>query len=77
MPCMICKNPNTQAHHLLRAQFRGMGMKAGDNWTVPLCFYHHEALHRNGDETDFFEMHNWEYENVKNYASALWRESNG
>lgn len=69
---MICQGIEVQAHHLLRAAPRGMGLKAGDNWVVPLCYYHHSELHRNGDEVEFFELYGWDYEAVKNYATGLW-----
>ena len=75
-PCMICGSREVQAHHLLRASPRGMAKKTGDEWAVPLCFIHHEALHLNGDEIEFFEIHGWEYEQVKNLAKELWIFSN-
>jgi hypothetical protein len=48
--CCICYQP-AQAHHLLRAPGKGMGMKSGDDWTVPLCPSHHSELHADGNET--------------------------
>lgn len=55
LPCCCCgiKNDTIVPHHLLRGVTRGMGMKAGDNLVIPLCHKHHEALHRNGNETVF------------------------
>lgn len=50
--CLICYHP-AQAHHLLRAPGKGMGVKAGDDMTIPLCPPHHDALHRSGNETKF------------------------
>lgn len=69
---MLCESPWTIAHHLLRAEPRGMGLKAGDNWTVPLCGECHDKLHLNGDEVDFFEFYGWDYPAVKEYARVLW-----
>lgn len=45
----------TQAHHLTHAQPKARGLKAGDQWTVPLCVPHHDPNSRNsvhfaGDE---------------------------
>ncbi len=62
-------------HHLLRAEPRGMGLKTGDNWSVPLCVFHHSELHRNGNEEGYFLSHGWEYEKVKAFATRLWKTS--
>lgn len=55
LPCCIChREPAGEAHHLLRVEGRGMGLKAADRWTVPLCREHHETLHRFGGEEAWF-----------------------
>lgn len=54
-PCIICRNPATQAHHLMFAQPRGKGMKVSDEFTVPLCARHHDALHHYGDEPGYWQ----------------------
>ena len=74
MPCMLCRAPG-EAHHLLRAGGKGMGMKAGDDKCVPLCHDHHMQLHGNGDERDFFELHGWEYEKVVHLAEVLYQQT--
>ena len=72
-PCMLCEGIEVQAHHLLRVdRIKGMATKSGDNWTVPLCFYHHDELHRHGDEIEFFLFYGWDYPAVKDYATELW-----
>jgi len=38
--CCICCRP-AQIHHLFGSKFRGMGQKAGDEFTIPLCMDHH------------------------------------
>ncbi|QOZ78414.1 single-stranded DNA-binding protein [Bradyrhizobium sp. CCBAU 53351] len=49
-PCLICKESPADAHHLKFAQPRTLGRKVGDEFTVPLCRCHHQALHQHGDE---------------------------
>jgi len=73
--CMIKRgmencNQKAVAHHLLRAQEGAMGMKTGDNWTIPLCNFHHDQLHR-WNEKDFFLNYGIEYEDVLEYAQEL------
>jgi hypothetical protein len=77
LSCMICGAPDPQVHHLLRAEPRGVGLKTGDQWCVPLCHTHHSELHRNGNEVEFFRENGFEYEAVKKYAEMLWRASSG
>jgi hypothetical protein len=44
-PCLVCKGPAQEAHHI-REQFpRTMGVRVGDQWCVPLCKRHHDELH--------------------------------
>jgi hypothetical protein len=49
-PCLICKQTPSDAHHLRFAQPRALGRKISDEFTVPLCRAHHQALHRHGNE---------------------------
>jgi len=48
LPCAVCSGaPPCDPHHLLSAPgMRGVGMKAPDWWTVPLCRECHDRLHR-------------------------------
>jgi hypothetical protein len=48
--CCICRQP-PQIHHLIGIKYRGMGQKADDVFTIPLCLYHHtgpEGIHTLG-----------------------------
>ena len=49
-PCLICGRRPADAHHLRFAQHRALGLKASDEFTVPLCRGHHREAHRSGDE---------------------------
>lgn len=51
--CMICRRP-AQIHHLIGKDYRGMGQKAGDEYTIPLCMDHHtgeNGIHQIGKVT--------------------------
>ena len=56
LPCLVCGRWS-QAHHLMHAEPSAMGKRSGDNWAVPLCAYHHEALHKFGDEATWWAVH--------------------
>ena len=69
-----CDGP-LHAHHLLRpwSGKRGMGMKAGDENTIPLCMGHHGALHMRGDEDAFFEELTGRDAFGRDLAESLWK----
>lgn len=48
--CLVCQRTPADAHHLKFAQPRTLGRKVSDEFTVPLCRSHHQALHRESDE---------------------------
>jgi hypothetical protein len=49
-PCLVCQRSPSDPHHLKFAQPRALGRKVNDEFTVPLCREHHQALHRHGNE---------------------------
>jgi Rad52/22 family double-strand break repair protein len=49
-PCLQCGRWPSDAHHLTFAQPRAMGMKVGDEFTVPLCRLHHRGVHHARNE---------------------------
>ena len=55
LPCLCCKliSPTVVPHHLMRDVNRGIGMKADDKHTIPLCHRCHTELHMNGDEKKY------------------------
>ena len=50
LPCTVCENrTGIDPHHLksgAAARERGIGMKATDRWSVPLCRVHHDEVER-------------------------------
>lgn len=80
-PCLVCGRRPAQAHHLRFAQPRAMALKVSDEYTLPLCAGHHDALHRTGDERAWWARHG--IKDPLDIAARLWsasrlgRESNG
>lgn len=72
-PCLVCGRTPAHAHHLRFAQARGMGLKVSDEYTVPLCSVHHDALHRTGDESAWWARHG--ILDPLEIAAKLWRAS--
>jgi hypothetical protein len=79
LPCCVlgCRDGRVEPHHLTHVQPKARGLKAGDQWTVPLCRAHHRAgfrdsLHSHGNERAW-----WEAQRVDpiHLAIRLWRES--
>lgn len=72
-----CDGP-VEIHHLLKPFIgtRGMGRKADDRNTVPLCSGHHRELHSQyGDEDRFFEDKTGFPEFGRRWAEQLWINS--
>ncbi|EFF7671935.1 DUF968 domain-containing protein, partial [Escherichia coli] len=54
-PCACCGKPADDPHHLIGHGQGGMGTKAHDIFTLPLCREHHNELHV--DPLAFEEKH--------------------
>ena len=52
--CLICDRRPSDPHHLRFAQWRALGRKVSDEFTVPLCRAHHREIHRCGDEESWW-----------------------
>jgi hypothetical protein len=50
----LCGRRPSHAHHVRFAQARALGMKVSDEFTVPLCSVHHDAVHRTGNERSWW-----------------------
>jgi len=70
--CLVCDRFPTQAHHVKFAQPRAMSRKVSDEWTVPLCAFHHRELHDRGNEEIW-----WEGVKIDPLSEAqkLWQQS--
>jgi hypothetical protein len=53
-PCVICGRTPAEAHHIRFAQPRALSRKVSDEYTVPVCRFHHRELHRYGDEASWW-----------------------
>lgn len=74
-PCLVCGRKPTHAHHIRFAQPTAMSMKVSDEFTVPLCNSHHDALHRSGDERAWW--HRQGIVDPLKFAARLWAASSG
>ncbi|MBJ8809850.1 DUF968 domain-containing protein [Citrobacter koseri] len=63
-PCCCCGNPADDAHHLIGYGQGGMGTKAHDSFTIPLCREHHTELHN--DPVKFERKYGSQLEMLKN-----------
>jgi hypothetical protein len=71
-PCLICGRQPCDAHHLRFTQPRAMAKKVSDEFTVPLCRRHHDLLHRDPDEAEWWAAHGVDPIEA---AEQLWKES--
>ena len=58
LPCVVCGMLGVQLHHLIGnygkdGPVRGWGLRAGDNFVLPMCELHHRRLHADGNEKHF------------------------
>jgi hypothetical protein len=71
-PCLVCGRRPSDPHHLRFAQFRALGRKVSDEFTVPLCRGHHRELHRHGDEAAWWDKLGLDPTDT---ARALWQQT--
>jgi hypothetical protein len=45
LPCVVCGSQEVQAHHIRDKDVCGMGLKAADLFSFPICQPHHANLH--------------------------------
>lgn len=74
-PCCCCGVSPVEVHHLIGqygpdGPVRGWSLKAGDNFTIPICPAHHRALHDDGNEIEFLDLYGV---NGLEIAQELWR----
>jgi hypothetical protein len=53
-PCVICGRTPAESHHIRFAQPRALSRKVSDEYTVPVCRFHHRELHRYGGEASWW-----------------------
>jgi DNA recombination protein Rad52 len=70
--CLVCGRVPTQAHHLRFAQPRALSRKVSDEFTVPLCAFHHDEVHRTGNEFQWWRARGID---ALQLARDLWRET--
>lgn len=77
-PCCICGSQySIQVHHLLKPWngYRGVSMRSNDKNVIPICFHHHNMLHKRGNEEAFFEENGFTNYHGMSTARVLWYES--
>jgi len=75
LPCLIC-GAESVPHHEGK---RGMGIKASDFDTIPLCNEHHQFRHQHGRNTfaaKYGFVDSSSYENVIKRLNKLWEDIN-
>ena len=71
-PCLLCERRPSDAHHLRFAQPSALGRRVSDEFTVPLCRSHHRALHRRGNEPEWWKENGIDPVGI---AQKLWERS--
>lgn len=77
-PCVACLpviRKADHAHHLLMTDDRGMGLRSRDRDAVPLCFRHHEDLHRAGSKNEAKVFAGWGIADALQLSADLYRQS--
>ena len=62
LPCVVCgQEPAGDAHHAIGVGFGGMGDKASDLFTMPLCRVCHDILHAGVKDWEALHGIQWEH----------------
>lgn len=72
--CLSGRPGPSDPHHLRISEERGVGLKAGDNWAVPLTRREHIACHKVGSKME--EL--WFFErgiDCRELAKELWKNT--
>ena len=76
LPCVCCGvlEDRSDPHHLLSTgtKERGMGLRSPDRWSVPVCRFHHDELHRIGTKGEARFFRGFGYIAIVDLAAALW-----
>jgi hypothetical protein len=72
--CVIRGRKPSDPHHLRFTQPRALGRKVSDEFVVPLCRTHHRAVHRVGNELNWWKQVGIEPIKV---ARSLWNQTRG
>ena len=56
LPCLVHRRPGVEAHHYQRTGDKGLSLKTGDEWAVPVCKLCHDAIHMIGNEQSFWAI---------------------
>jgi hypothetical protein len=72
--CLVCGRKPSDPHHLRFTQPRALSRKVSDEFAVPLCRGHHRAVHRSGNEQEWWQQAGIEPIKV---ARKLWRKTRG
>ena len=71
LPCVVrgCLGKSQAAHVRMEGTGGGVGLKPGDEWTVPLCVSHHAEQHQIGHAA-FDRIHNLDLRGLAEYLAA-------
>ena len=75
LPSCVSGRKPCDPHHLRVTQERGVGMKATDQWCVPLTRDEHDHLHTLGSRRELGWFQERGIENPYDLANALWKQS--
>lgn len=75
LPCCGCGLPADEAHHMIGHGYKGMGTKAPDLFTLPLCRNCHDELHRS--PATWEALHGDQWRHILDTLHRAWVEGVG